>query len=159
MSADRRFLELGEEIPPLLEPPPSLSFVTYRQSGTTIWLAGHSPSRHKRPPEFDFVGKIGRDLTRRDGYAAARLVGLNLLVTLRHALGSLDRIRQVLTVTGAINSGPGFTDQSYVLNGCSDLFEEIFGSTGKPARMAFGASELPFDMAVEANLVAEVAPD
>lgn len=139
-----------------MPPPPDLSFAQVRLVGYIAYLAGHGPNRAKKPPEFDFVGKLGRDLSRDEGNAAARLVGLNLLVTLRSTIRSLDRVRQIRQLTGAINSAPGFTTQSYVLNGCSDLFVEIFGDCGKPATMAFGAAELPFNMAVEANMIVEL---
>lgn len=156
MSADRNFLALGDEIPPLMPPPPGLSFVQVRLAGNLIWLAGHGPNRVKKPPEFDYVGKIGRDLTKEQGQAAARLVGLNLLVSLRNAIGTLDRVKQVLHVMGAINSAPGFTAQSFVLNGCSDLLVSVFEQHGKPTRMAIGAAELPYNMAVEASMTVEL---
>lgn len=156
MSADKKFLALGNEIPDLTPPPAELSFVQVRVAGNLAWLAGHGPNRTKKPPEFDYVGKVGRDLTKEEGQAAARLVGLNLLVSLRHVIGTLDRVKQVLQVVGAVNSAPDFTAQSFVLNGCSDLLVSIFGESGKPARMAFGAAELPFNMAVEANMIVEL---
>ena len=134
-----------------MPPPADLSFVQVRLAGNLVWLAGHGPNRTRKPPEFDYVGKVGTDLSKEDSYAAARLVGLNLLVSLRNSLGTLDKVKQVLQVVGAVNSSPGFIAQSYVLNGCSDLFLQIFGESGKPARMTFGAAELPFGMAVEAK--------
>ena len=88
---------------------------------------------------------------------AARLVGLNLLVTLRQAIGTLDNVRQILQVVGGINSATGFTEQSIVLNGLTDLLVEIFREQARCARMAFGAAEMPFNMAVEANMVVEVS--
>ena len=158
MSADERFLALGDEIPPKIEVPEGLSFVTFRRSGRLVWLAGHGPNRVRRPPDFDFVGKVGRDLSQEQGYDAARLVGLNLLVTLRSEIDSLDAVGQIIHVVGAVNSAPGFYAQSYVLNGCTDLFTELFGDAGRPARMAFSAAELPFDMAIEASMVVELKP-
>lgn len=103
-------------------------------------LAGHGPNRAKKPPEFDSVGKVGRDMTKEEGQAAARSVGLNRLVSLRNVIGTLDRAKQILQVVGAVNSVPGFTAQSFVLNRCSDLMVAIFGDGGKPVRMAFGAA-------------------
>ncbi|MFN3727382.1 MAG: RidA family protein [Allosphingosinicella sp.] len=106
--ADGRFLALGDEIPPPTEVPPRLSFVTWRRSGPIVWLAGHGPGRRTPPPQFDYVGKVGADLTLEGGAAAARLVGLNLLVTLRGAIGSLDRVRQLLRLDPLVASAPGF---------------------------------------------------
>jgi enamine deaminase RidA (YjgF/YER057c/UK114 family) len=153
-SPDTRFLALGREIPPPLQLPPNFSFVLVRVYGDCAYLAGHGPSRLKQPPQFDYIGKVGADLNAADGYAAARLVGLNLLVSLRTAVGSLDRVAGTLQLLGAVNSAPGFTEQSMVLNGCSDLLVQVFGDAGKPPRMAIGVSELPFGMAVEASLIA-----
>lgn len=154
--ADRRFLTLGDAIPPLQKPPPGLSFATWRRSGSIVYLAGHGSSHRQRPPQFDYVGKVAADLSLEQGVAAARLVGLNLLVTLREAIGSLDRVGQVLRLDGLVASAPGFTGQSAVINGCSDLMVQIFGDAGAPARLAYGVSELPFNMAVEAAMTVEL---
>jgi len=154
--ADDRFQALPDEKPPLMQVPAGLSFVNVRRSAGLIWLAGHGPSLTKRPPEFDYIGKVGRDLTKEQGYAAARLVGLNLLVSLRAALGSLDHVETILQAIGAVNSAEDFSQQSFVLNGCTDLLVEVFQDAGRPARMAFGAYMLPFNMAVEASMVVAI---
>ena len=70
---EERFLALGDEIPPAVIVPSSLSFTTWRQSGNVVLLAGHGPSKRTTPPQFDYVGQVGSDLTAADGYAAARL--------------------------------------------------------------------------------------
>jgi enamine deaminase RidA (YjgF/YER057c/UK114 family) len=157
--ADERFLALPDEKPPLMQVPAELSFVTVRRSPGLIWLAGHGPNLKKQPPKFDYTGKVGRDLTKEQGYKAARLVGLNLLVSLRVALGSLDYIDTVLQVIGAVNSAEGFDQQSYVVNGCTDLMVEVFKDAGRPARMALGVHMLPFNMAVEASMVVAARSD
>jgi enamine deaminase RidA (YjgF/YER057c/UK114 family) len=158
--ADARFLALPDEKPPLMQVPAGLSFVRARRSNGLIWLAGHAPLLKKRPPEFDFMGKVGSaDLPIEEGVRAARLVGLNLLVSLRDALGSLDYVDTVLQVIGAVNSAESFHQQSKVLNGCTNLMVEVFQDAGKPARMAFGAYELPFNMAVEASMVVSIRSD
>jgi enamine deaminase RidA (YjgF/YER057c/UK114 family) len=156
--ADARFLALPDEMPPLLKVPAELSFVNVRRSADRIWLAGHTPNRKMQPPQFDYTGKVGRDLTKEEGYDAARLVGLNLLVSLRNAIGSLDRVGAVLQVIGMVNSASGFTEQSYVINGCTDLMVSVFQDAGRPTRMVFGAFELPFNIAVEASMVVEIRP-
>jgi len=153
--ADARFQRLPDEKPPLMRVPVGLSFVAVRRSPGLVWLAGHGPNLRKRPPEFDFTGKVGRDLTKEEGYAAARLVGLNLLVSLRAELGTLDNVEAVLQLIGAVNSAEDFDQQSFVLNGCTDLMVEVFQDAGRPARMAFGA-HAPFDMAVEASMIVAV---
>ena len=164
--ADARFLALKDRKPPLMQVPAGLSFVRARRSNGLIWLAGHAPLLDKRPPEFDYMGKVTEkeppghgELSVKDGNKAARLVGLNLLVSLRDVLGSLDHVDTVLQVIGAVNSAENFYKQSEVLNGCTDLMVDVFQDAGKPARMAFGAYELPFNMAVEASMVVSIRSD
>lgn len=150
-------MNLGKEIPPLARIPSEFSFVSWRKSGSLIFLSGHGPNREKMPPQFDYTGKVGEALTLEHGYQAARMTGLSLLVTLREALGTLDRVRQVIEVIGAINSAPDLVGHSKVLNGCTDLLRDIFGPAGCPARMAFGTATLPFDMATEIKMTVEIA--
>lgn len=157
--ADKRFQALPDKKPPVMKIPDSLSFVGVRRSAGLIWLSGHGPNLEKQPPEFDWVGKVGGDLSVEDGCKAARLVGLNLLVSLQDALGgSFEKVDAILQVIGAVNSAEGFDAQSAVINGCTDLMVEVFGTAGRPSRMAFGAAELPFNMAVEASMVAAIRP-
>jgi len=80
MTADERFVALGEEVPPLVVIPGNLSFAGWRRSGSLIYLSGHGPNRKLMPPQFDYVGRVGSDLTADEGYQAARLCGLSLLV-------------------------------------------------------------------------------
>jgi hypothetical protein len=102
---------------------------------------------------------VGKDLTVEEGYDAARLTALNLLQTVRHAIGSLNSVAQIVDVFGVVNSAPGFSEQSKVLNGFSDCMVEIFGEVGKHSRMAIGGAELPFGIAVEIKMVVEVIED
>ena len=96
------------------------------------------------------VGKVGRELTLEQGYAAARLTGLAMLGSLQAALGDLDRIVAWTRVFGMVNSAPGFNRQPAVINGFSDLIIELFGpDVGAHARSAVGMAELPFDIPVE----------
>jgi enamine deaminase RidA (YjgF/YER057c/UK114 family) len=157
VTPEHRFEQLGTEIPPLARIPGEYSFVAWRRSGSLVFLSGHGPNRQKLPPEFDYTGKVGSTVTLEQGYQAARLVGLSLLVTLREAIGTLNRVHQIVEVVGAINSVPEFTGHSKVLNGCTDLLSEIFGEAGCPARMAFGAASLPFDMTTEIKMIAEIS--
>jgi enamine deaminase RidA (YjgF/YER057c/UK114 family) len=83
---------------------------------------------------------------------------LNALAALRAEIGSLDRVRRIVKLTGWVNSAPGFTRQPFVINGASDLLVQIFGEAGRHARSAVAANELPFDIPVEIELVVEVVP-
>ena len=95
-----------------------------------------------------------------DGYRAARETGLALLATLRHALGSLDRVGRVVKTLGFVNSADAFVDQPKVINGCSDLFAELYGTeTGVGARSALPSNTLPGGIAVEIEMIVEVTPE
>ena len=152
MSADKKFLALGSELPPETIMPPGLNFLPSKKCGNLLFLSGLGP---QWGAEFRYLGKLGRDLTAEDGYAAARLTTLNILQTVRRVLGSLDAVAQIIEVLGLVNCGPGFTDQPRVLNGCSDCLVEIFGEDGKHARAAVGVAELPFDISVEIRITLE----
>lgn len=154
MSFDKKFIELGDEIPPIPQLPSNLEFVQWRRAGNLIFSAGHGPQWGK---EFRYIGKVGRELTVEDGTAAARLTTLNLLQSLRQAINTLDAVIQVVDVEGMVNSAPGFTEQPQVINGCSKCLFEIFGKAGQHSRMAIGAAELPFGIAVEIKMVVEAA--
>ena len=100
---------------------------------------------------------MGRDLSLEEGKAAARQVGLAILATLRSELGSLDRVRRLVKVLGMVNSADGLGDQPKVINGFSDLMVEVFGETnGKHARSAVGMAGLPFNNAVEVEMIVEL---
>jgi len=94
-------------------------------------------------------GQIGGELTVEQGYAHARLTGLVLLSAARQMLGSLDKVERVLSVFGMVNAVPGFAEQPSVINGCSDLFVEVFGEAGRHTRAAVGMGSLPLGISVE----------
>lgn len=154
MTFEDRFLELSDAIPPPVPPPPECAYLYWRRSGNLLFLSGHAPRWGRT--DFRYTGKVGKDLTIEDGYAAARLTALNLLQTVREALGSLNEVVQIVDVFGVVNSAPGFTEQSKVMNGFSDCMLEVFGEAGKHSRMAIGGAELPFNIAVEIKMVLEV---
>jgi enamine deaminase RidA (YjgF/YER057c/UK114 family) len=102
-------------------------------------------------------GKVGKDLTVEQGYAAARQAGLIMLAKIRGAVGSLDRVKRIVKVLGMVNSAEGFGDQPAVINGFSDLMVEVFGETiGKHARSAVGMGGLPGNAPVEVEMIIEV---
>jgi enamine deaminase RidA (YjgF/YER057c/UK114 family) len=120
--AEARLAELGIELPPV--PPPVANFVRWRQVENQLYISGHGPVH---PDGTRDRGKVGTDLTVEEAKASARLTGLNLLATTRAALGSLDRVKQIVKVLGMVNSGPGFDRQPEVIDGFSDLMVEVFG--------------------------------
>ena len=144
MSAEARLRELGIELPPV--PPPMGTYVRAVRVGNLLFLAGHGP---RQDGKHAYVGKVGRELTVEEGARAARLVGLGLLASTREALGSLDRVKRVVKVLGMVNATTDFEDHPFVINGCSDLFIEVFGENGRHARSAVGMGSLPSGIPIE----------
>jgi len=148
MSAERRLAELGLALP---EPPaPLANYVPWRIGGGLLFLSGVGP---RRADGASITGVVGADLSVRQGYEAARLCGLNLLANMRQALGSLDRVEAVLKVLGMVRATPDFAEQPEVVNGCTDLFVQVLGDAGRPARSAVGMGSLPRGIAVEIEAV------
>ena len=151
MTVDRRLAELGIELPTPFSP--AGAYVPAVRTGNLVFLSGAGPARADGSM---VTGKVGRDLDVAEGKAAARLVGLQLLAALQVELGSLDRVARVVKVLGMVNCAPGFNRTPTVIDGCSELFIEVFGENGRGARSAVGMAELPFDIAVEIEAVVEI---
>ncbi|MYH07251.1 MAG: RidA family protein, partial [Rhodothermaceae bacterium] len=109
-------------------------------------------------PDGNYItGKLGRDLTLLEGYAAARQTGIALLATLKREIGDLSRVTRIVKVNGMVNATPDYTEQPNVINGCSDLLVEVFGpEIGKHARAAVGMNSLPIGIAVEIEMIVEI---
>ena len=151
MSAERRLVELGIALP--ASAAPVANYVPAVRTGSLLFVSGHGPIGLDGMP---IVGKVGADLDADAAKEAARVVGLNLLATMRQELGSLDEVSRIVKVLGMVNAAPGFTQLPAVIDGCSDLLVSVFGDCGRHARSAVGMGELPFGIAVEIELVAEV---
>ena len=138
-------------MPPPIQLPPGIvfPFQFVRIVGRRALISGHGPQN----PDGSIaqpLGKVGRELSVEQGYAAARLTALSILGSLERALGDLDRIAAWVRAFGMVNSAPGFNRQPSVINGFSDLILELFGpETGAHCRSAVGLAELPFDIPVE----------
>ncbi|HYL01945.1 MAG TPA: RidA family protein [Steroidobacteraceae bacterium] len=148
---EKRLRSLGLRLPPPLRPPPGviLPFQFVRVVGRRALISGHGP----QSPDGSIaapLGKLGRELSLEQGYAAARLTALAILGSLERALGDLDRIAAWSRVFGMVNTAPGFNQQPSVINGFSDLILEVFGpEVGAHSRSAVGMAGLPFDIPVE----------
>ena len=142
MKIEAKLEELGLTLP--AAPTPMANYVTCRQVGNLLFFSGA------------VFGKVGGELTQEQGYAAARLTGLNLIAQLRKELGDLDRIKQFVKVQAFVASVPNFMAQPAVMNGVSDLFVEVFGEKGKHARTAVAAPQLPFNIPIEVERIVEV---
>ncbi|MEJ8566775.1 RidA family protein [Elongatibacter sediminis] len=151
-SAEARIKELGIQLPEV--PPPVANYVNAVRTGNLVFLAGKGPNK---PGGGYVTGKLGVDLTVEQGYEAARLTGIVQLAALRAELGSLDRVTRIVKVTGMVNASPDFSDQPEVINGFSDLMVDVFGERGKHARAAVGMGSLPRNIAVEIEMIVEVA--
>lgn len=155
---EERLLALGLTLPPALKIPSGLvlPFQFVRVVGRRAFIAGHGPQGADgaiAPP----FGKLGRELTVEQGYAASRLIALSIMGSLKRTLGDLDRIAAWGRVLGMVNSAPGFNKQPSVINGFSDLIIEVFGpEVGAHSRSAVGMAELPFDMPVEVEAEVEL---
>jgi enamine deaminase RidA (YjgF/YER057c/UK114 family) len=152
VSIDQRLVELGLELP---EPaPPAGSYVGAVRTGSLLYLSGAGPVRADGSV---VTGKVGAAVDLDAAVEAARLTGLQLLAVMKRELGSLDRVRRIVKTLGMVNCAPGFNRTPRVIDGCSNLLIEVFGEAGRGARSAVGMAELPFDIAVEIELIAEVA--
>src|ERR1043166_635099 len=152
MNPEKRVIELNLELPPT--PKPVAVYKTVVVTGTIAYVSGHGPLKSDGTM---IAGKVGRDLDLTAAKAAARQVGLAILSTLRAELGSLDRVKRLLKTLGMVNATPDFRDHPAVINGCSELFADVFGSeNGIGARSAVGAGSLPSNIAVEIEAIFEV---
>jgi enamine deaminase RidA (YjgF/YER057c/UK114 family) len=134
-------------------PGPAANYVNAVRAGNLLFLAGKGPAK----PDGKYItGKLGSDLTVEQGYEAARSVALAQIAVLKDELGDLSRVKRIVKVLGMINSTPEFTDHSKVMNGFSDTMVQVFGDKGKHARSSVGMCSLPFNIAVEVELVVEV---
>lgn len=149
--AEERIKELGIELPE--SPKPVASYVPAVRIGNIIYISGQGVTKNGVPV---MTGHVGEELSLEDGYEAARICAINALSVLKEELGDLDKVKQIVKVLGFVNSAPGFDKQPLVVNGCSDLIENIFGEKGKHARSAISANELPFGTPVEVEMIVEV---
>ncbi|NWJ45547.1 MAG: RidA family protein [Chloroflexi bacterium] len=152
---EHKLRELGIELPPIFNVPPGMNFLRYVQTGDLLFIAGHGPTGSDG--RLAYQGKVGGEVSLEEGYKAARLTGLNLLSTLKEALGDLDRVVKFVKVLGMVNAVEGFGQQPYVINGASDLFVAVFGEEiGKHARSAVGMGGLPNNMPIEIEMIVQV---
>ncbi|MDH6235831.1 RidA family protein [Cryobacterium sp. CG_9.6] len=150
-----RLLELGIELPPIVAP--VAAYVPAMVSGSLVYTAGQLPMVAGVLPA---VGKVGEGhglVPAADAKAYARQCALNGLAAIKGAIGSLDRITQIVKVTGFVASDPSFTGQPAVINGASEVLAEIFGDRGQHARSAVGVAVLPLDAPVEIEFIVAFA--
>ena len=146
-----RLEELGIVLPEVF--PPAGNYLPCARQGNVLYVGGHGPTDGTRT----VVGKVGADLPLEQGREAARLTALSIVATMRAELDDLDRVQRIVKVFGMVNVAPGFDQTPAVIDGCSDVLVDIFGDAGRHTRSAVGLAELPFGIAVEIELIAEIA--
>jgi enamine deaminase RidA (YjgF/YER057c/UK114 family) len=147
-----RLAKLGLSLPTAV--PAQANYVPWLLRGKQLHVSGQGP--------FDVdgqlrIGKVGRDRTMGQAYDDARLTGLNLLAQVHAAIGDLGRVAHVIKVFGMVNATDDFRDHPKVINGCSDLFVDVFGEAGRHTRSAVGMASLPMGISVEIEASFEIA--
>ncbi|NQU85147.1 MAG: RidA family protein [Mariniphaga sp.] len=152
MDADKKLENLEIELPPA--PSPKGVYKPLLIDGKNIYISGHGPVKNDGTL---MTGRVGDTLDADAGKLAARQVGLTILSTLKSNLGSLNRIKRVIKVLGMVNCTADFEQHPYVINGCSELFAEIFGKqNGIGVRSAVGMGSLPENITVEIEALFEL---
>ena len=158
MSADQKVKELGLVLPPPLQLPPGVAIplVMVKVIDKRVIVSGHGP-QNDDGSIAEPLGQVGGDVTLEEGVEAAKRVALTMMGTLQRELGSLDEIKSWVKVFGMVNSAPGFTGQTPVINGFSQTIIEVFGEeVGLAARSAVGMAGLPFNIPVEVEAELEL---
>ncbi|MBQ1524114.1 MAG: RidA family protein [Firmicutes bacterium] len=151
MIIEKRLEELGIKLEESVAP--IANYVAVQQAGDLLFLSGAGPVRGGRAT---MTGRLGEDLSMEDARKAAREGAFNLTCALKSYLGDLDRVIQIVKLTGYVNCTPDFTAQPKVIDGASDFFVEVFGDRGRHARVAVGVSSLPLDTPVEVEIVVHI---
>ena len=152
MTADEKLHELGIALPPA--PAAVGAYLPWVRTGNLVFTSGQLPWLEGK---LAYTGKLGADLGVEQGYQAARLCAINGIAQLKAAAGDLERVRQIVRIEGYVHAAPGFHDHPKVLNGASELLNEVFGARGRHARTALGINEMPLNAAVQLSLIAEIA--
>ena len=151
VDVNKKLQELGIQLTELK--PPIANYVKAVQTGKLLFLSGHIPDEVVGKKTR---GKVGSQLTVEEGKEAARITTIGLLSTLQYYAGSLNNVKRIVKVNGMVNADPSFTQHPAVMNGCSDLLVAVFGEAGRHARAAVGMASLPFDAAVEIEMIVEL---
>jgi len=153
MTADERFAELNLVLPPA--PAPLGVYKPFLIDGNHCYVSGHGPLLNDKTL---IIGRIGAGMSKEEGKLAAQQVGLTILATLRHNLGSFNKIKRVIKVLGMVNCSSDFEHHPFIINGCSELFAKVWGEdNGVGVRSAVGMGSLPGNIPVEIEALFELA--
>ena len=151
MKIEDKINKMGIKIPEAAKP--VASYVPFRRVGNLIYISGQDCRVNGK---LKYEGKVGKDVTEKEAYEAARITAINLLAILKSAIGNLDNLVKIVNLHGFVNSADGFVRQPMVINGASDILLEVFGEKGKHSRCALSANELPNNTPVEIEMIVEV---
>ena len=150
-SPQQRLAALGLTLPEVVTP--LAAYVPALRTGRYVYVSGQLPIADGK---LLGVGKVGAEVDAAQAAALARVCALNALAAAASVAGGLDGIARIIKVTGFVASAPDFTGQPQVINGASELLQEVFGEAGRHARSAVGVAVLPRDTPVEVELIAEL---
>ncbi len=151
MDIEDRIASLGLSL--VTAPKPAGNYIGAVTYGKLVYLSGHGPS--DADAKY-LTGKVPSEVSTEEAYNAARMVGLNMLATLKSEIGDLGKVKRFVKVLGMVNAEPSFEQQPYVINGFSDLMVDIFGESGRCPRSAVGMGSLPFNIPVEIEAIIEL---
>ncbi len=151
MSPEEKLRELGLELPKA--PAPLGAYIPAVRAGNLVFLSGILPLIQGK---LHRQGRVGEDISLDEAREDAKTAAINALAVLKSYIGSLDKVKRCLKLTGYVASAPDFTEQPKVLNAASDLMFEIFGEAGRHARAAVGVNVLPLNSPVELEFIFEV---
>jgi enamine deaminase RidA (YjgF/YER057c/UK114 family) len=151
MKVEQKLNSLGLSLPQT--PKPVAAYIPALQINDLVFTSGQLPMV---TGQLKFKGKLGKEITKEQGYEAAKICALNALSAIKSVVGDLDRIEQVVKVVGFVASAEGFTEQPAVVNGASEFLKELLGENGAHARSAVGVAELPLGAAVEIEMIVKV---
>ena len=151
MVIEKKLAVLGLKLP---DPPvPAATYVGYVRVGKLLFVGGNIG---RIDGQLKYSGKVGDTVTLEQAYEAARNCALNHLAIIKSALGSLDRVKRIVKVTGYVNVAPAFQDMPKVVNGESDLFVQLWGERGQHARAAVGVASLSREAPVETEVIVQI---
>ena len=141
---------LGLTLPAV--PAPVAAYVNCVRTGNLLFLSGGLPIDGDKK----VIGKVPTDVSIEEAQEGARIIILNRLAVIQEEIGSLDKVKRIVALSGFVSSEPDFHGHPQVINGASELLVEIFGDKGKHSRTALGVAALPLNVAVEINLIVEI---
>ncbi|MBA7475063.1 hypothetical protein ES707_10428 [subsurface metagenome] len=151
MKIENKLKELGLSLPEV--PKPVAEYIPAKIVGNLVFCSGQGPVKEGKSV---YVGKLGGEVSLKEGYEAAKICALNCLVAIKSVIGSLDNIDEIINIKGFVNSTPDFYRQPEVINGASELMVKIFGEKGKHTRCALGTSVLPGNIPVELEMIVKI---